>query len=78
MLQFRIPNHENPAGCCSLYLVTISHSAGKHVTLIVLDVVLPSQIHGLDKSLIVQAGGTEEGFFTLKNIKGEPLLILFP
>ena len=39
---------------------------GKHVTLIVLDVVLPPQIHGLDNSLIVQAGGTEEEFYFKK------------
>ena len=39
---------------------------GKHVTLIVLDVVLPSQIHGLDKNLILQAGGTEEEFYLKK------------
>ena len=39
---------------------------GKRVTLIILDVVLPSQIHGLDKSLILQAGGTEQEFYLKK------------
>ena len=64
-----------PVFVSSIWLL-LAAVLGKLVQLMVVDVILPSQIHGHHKGLILQAGETEE--FSFRNCQRWSSLIQVP